>query len=94
MGEESGGALGAARAGRAAARRAARAGRTADTSASKAAGQATDKVKDEAKGKAAQLVVDQVCALTGGWGPRIACSDDDGTTWSRQAVPGASLVAK
>ena len=34
----------------------------------------------------------QVCALTGGWGPRIACSDDDGTSWSRQAIPGASLV--
>ena len=35
----------------------------------------------------------QVCALTGGWGPRIACSDDDGTSWSRQRVPGASLVS-
>lgn len=35
-----------------------------------------------------------VCVLTGGWGGgRLQCSEDDGTSWSEQRLPGRSLVS-
>jgi len=36
----------------------------------------------------------EVCVLTGGFGGgRLQCSEDDGTSWSQQRLPGRSLVS-